>query len=122
MTELLFDALEICALHRGAEEIAKFRETCKEASQLPMLEERFKAEYKKFLNGRLEILTKEYWGFDHRKLNKLTEELRYTKHLNTPETNEELFQEIKTLERKILRIHRKIEFVKSEISKMKKSI
>lgn len=44
MTDLLLDAMNVVALHRGVKEIAKIRETCKEASQLEILNERFQAE------------------------------------------------------------------------------
>jgi hypothetical protein len=61
MTELLFAALEICVLHRGAKEFAIFRTTCTIASQLPMFEERFEAEWWEHYYNNNAFLIQEWW-------------------------------------------------------------
>ena len=45
MSDLLLDAINIVALNGYVQNIAKIRETCKEASQLEILNERFYAEW-----------------------------------------------------------------------------
>jgi hypothetical protein len=63
MTKLLFDGFEILALNGYVQNIAKIRETCKEASQLPMLEERFESEWWEYYYNNNAFLIQEWWRY-----------------------------------------------------------
>ena len=62
MTDLLLDAMNIVALNGYVYNIAKIRETCKEASQLEILNERFQAEYDEwFLPNYTAYVIQQWW-------------------------------------------------------------
>ena len=60
MLDLVLDAMNIVALNGYAQNIAKIRETCKEASQLEILNERFQAE-KTILNSNA-LKIQKWWS------------------------------------------------------------
>ena len=60
MTDLLLDAMNVVALNGYVQNIAKIRETCKEASQLEILNERVQAE-KAILNYNASKIQK-WWS------------------------------------------------------------
>ena len=63
MSDLLLDAMNVVALHRGVQEIAKIRETCKEASQLEILNERFQSEYEKWVIPNYAAYVIQQWWY-----------------------------------------------------------
>ncbi len=61
MTDLFLDAMNILALNGFVKNIAKIRETCKEASQLEILNERFQAEYDEWFTLNYNALKIQKW-------------------------------------------------------------
>ena len=63
MIGLFLDAMNILALNGFVKNIAKIRETCKEASQLEILNERFQAEWWEDYYNSNAFLIQEWWRY-----------------------------------------------------------